>query len=126
MGCTCSCNNDEKKMLIYSCSGGADVGGLTDRAARYLNLKGVGKMHCLAGIGANLMSFVDTAEKAPGVIAIDGCPVNCTKKCLESHGVTVTHHFLLSDMGFKKGESPISNENVNEIVRLIEREICHD
>ncbi len=121
MGCTCNCNDEQGKMMIYPCSGGADVGGLTDRVARFLNLKGVGKMHCLAGIGAGLDSFIETARNAPGVIAIDGCPVNCARKCLERHGVEVTHHFQLADMGFSKGESPIDYENTVKIVEEIER-----
>lgn len=38
--------------LILVCSGAADVGELTDRAARELNRTGGAAMSCLASIGA--------------------------------------------------------------------------
>ena len=37
--------------LIFPCSGGSDVGALSDLAARQMTRDGTGKMYCLAGIG---------------------------------------------------------------------------
>jgi len=37
--------------LIFACSGAADVGALSDQAARKLTSEGFGQMFCLAGIG---------------------------------------------------------------------------
>ncbi len=113
-------------MLIYSCSGGADVGALTDRVARYLTLSGAGSMHCLAGIGAGLDSFIEKAGSAPGIIAIDGCPVNCAKQGIEKYNLEVTHHFQLGDLGFAKGESPADAENTKIVVDIIEKAICNE
>ena len=46
---SCSCSAAPK--LIFPCSGGSDVGEITDRAARKVTIEGAGKMYCLAGIG---------------------------------------------------------------------------
>ncbi|PIS30929.1 hypothetical protein COT42_02075 [Candidatus Saganbacteria bacterium CG08_land_8_20_14_0_20_45_16] len=60
------------EVLIYPCSGAADVGELSDRVARKLSKKGVGAMACLAGVGAK---FVNTAaiDQAVEMIDCGGC-----------------------------------------------------
>ena len=45
-------NNRKNINLVFVCSGAADVGEITDRAARQLRDKGLGAMSCLASIGA--------------------------------------------------------------------------
>ena len=37
-------------VLIFACSGAADVGEISDKAARTITQEGIGKMFCLAGI----------------------------------------------------------------------------
>ena len=48
MGCTCS---QETTLVIYACSGAADVGEIADRTARHLAREGKGKMSCAVGVG---------------------------------------------------------------------------
>ena len=50
--------------LIYSCSGAADVGEVADRVVRKLRDDGFAKMTCLAGVGADLSGFVQSAKGA--------------------------------------------------------------
>jgi uncharacterized metal-binding protein len=45
MSCECGCGGSVK--LIFPCSGGSDVGALTDQAARRLTTDGIGKMYCV-------------------------------------------------------------------------------
>lgn len=104
--------------LLYPCSGAADVGELTDRVVRKLWKEGYSTKTCLAGVGANISGFVQSAKGADENITIDGCPSACAKKCLERIGVTPTS-FILSDMGFKKGESPITDEAIDKIAGLV-------
>ena len=104
--------------LIYSCSGSADVGELTDHVARKLRDEGFGKMTCLAGVGAGLSGFVESAKGADENITIDGCQIQCARKALERIGVTPAS-FVLTDMGFSKGESSVTGEAVDKIVSLI-------
>jgi len=44
--------------LIFPCSGAADVGEISDKAARGLTAQGHGKMFCLAGIGGNINGII--------------------------------------------------------------------
>jgi uncharacterized metal-binding protein len=104
--------------LLYPCSGAADVGELADRAARKLWKEGFSTKTCLAGVGAGISGFVQSAKGADENITIDGCLSACAKKCLERIGVTPTS-FILSEMGFKKGESPVTQEAIDKIAELV-------
>jgi len=74
----CSCNIAPK--LIFACSGGSDVGKISDEAARLLTKEGKGKMFCLAGIGGRVSGIMASTEAAAKMLAIDGCPLDCAKK----------------------------------------------
>lgn len=121
---SCNCQEKSSQYLIYPCSGCADVGAIADRAARYMTLAGHGKMHCLAGLGARIESFIDTAKNAPGIIAIDGCGVECARKTLEGAGITITRHYQLGEHGFPKGESPASDANIELAVSKMSGQCC--
>ena len=70
--------------LIFACSGAADVGQISDLAARKLTAEGAGKMFCLAGIGGRVSGIMETTRSASAILAIDGCPLDCVKKTLEN------------------------------------------
>ncbi len=91
--------------LLYSCSGAADVGQIADRVARTLRDRGFARMTCLAGIGADLSGFVESAKSADLNIAIDGCGTMCAKKALERIGVAPVS-YVLTDFGIEKGKTP--------------------
>ena len=59
-------------IMILACSGGSNVGQLTNQVAVELTREGFGKMFCLAGIGAHLSGFVQLAKDVPRMVAIDG------------------------------------------------------
>ena len=109
--CACSI----APMLIFACSGAADVGELADRAARQLYREGAGKMYCLAGIGAGLSSFIESTKTAKGVLAIDGCSVECAKKLLEKNDITDFGYIRITDLGMEKGKSPVTQESITTI-----------
>ena len=83
---SCGCGGGAK--LIFACSGAADVGEIADRAARKLTRDGKGRMFCTAGLGGRISGILKTTEAAEGVLAIDGCPLNCVKSSLEQAGFT--------------------------------------
>ena len=58
------------------------------RAARKLSAEGAGKMFCLAGVGGRVSGIVASTEAAAAILAIDGCPLDCTRKTLEEAGFT--------------------------------------
>ena len=101
--------------LIFPCSGGSDVGALSDLAARQMTRDGTGKMYCLAGIGGQIPGILSTTQNATQILAIDGCPMNCAKKILELAGFSQFKHLCLSDAGFPKGSSPSTPENVAKV-----------
>lgn len=104
--------------LIYACSGAADVGAIADQVARRLRSEGVAKMTCLAGIGAELPSYVQSAKDSDVNIAIDGCSVAWAKKTLEKIGV-IPVSFILTDMGLVKGETPVAEKTIIEMCEKI-------
>ncbi len=98
--------------LIFACSGAADVGAIADQAARNLTRDGAGKMFCLAGVGGRVSGIMKTTESAEAILAIDGCPLNCVKNCLEQAGFTTFEHLQLADLGMEKGKSPMTDERL--------------
>ncbi len=112
----CACNSGTK--IIYSCSGAADVGEIADRAVRALRREGFAQGSCVAAIGAGLPGFVESAKGADVNITVDGCPVACSKKILENLGVTPVS-YVVTEMGFKKGGSPVNPEAIETVYRNI-------
>ncbi|MFC2160778.1 putative zinc-binding protein [Acidobacteriota bacterium] len=103
--------------LIFACSGAADVGAIADQAARRLTANGSGKMYCLAGIGGHVPGIIKTTQEAEKILALDGCPVDCTKLSLEEAGITNFEHIKVTDLGIEKGQSPATNENITTVVQ---------
>jgi len=98
--------------LIFACSGAADVGEIADQAARKLTKDGVGKMFCLAGIGGRVPGIMKTTESASKILAIDGCDLDCVKKCLQLAGFSKFEHLRLTDLGMEKGKCPATEEKI--------------
>ncbi len=102
--------------LIFACSGAADVGAIADKAARKLTAEGKGKMYCLAGIGGRVKGIMETTRGASKIVAIDGCPLDCTKLSLEEAGFNEFEHIKVTDLDMEKGKSPATDENVSTVV----------
>lgn len=109
--------------LIFSCSGAADVGALSDLAARKLNLEGAGKMYCLAGIGGRIQGIMQTTQNAAHILAIDGCALDCVKLCLEEAGFAEFDHFRVTDLDLEKGKSPATDENIETVARIAREQL---
>ena len=105
--------------FIFPCSGAADVGEISDRAARKLTRDGAGKMFCLAGIGGHVDTILGAAGNAGKIVAIDGCPVDCAKKTLEHADFTGFGHVRITDLGCEKGQSPAVDETVARVAAEI-------
>jgi uncharacterized metal-binding protein len=88
--------------LLYACSGGANVGEISDKAARELMFAGDGTMFCLAGLGGDIQGMVQTARDADVNLVIDGCPMDCAKKTFDRHGITNYKRIKVTDLGIEK------------------------
>jgi len=102
--------------LIFACSGAADVGEISDRAARNMSRDGEGKMFCLAGIGGRIEGIMKMTGTASKILAIDGCELDCVKSCLRQAGFDRFEHLRVTDLGLEKGKAVIEDENIAKVV----------
>lgn len=113
--CSCNCESGPPA-LVYPCSGAADTGEIADRVARRLDTEDVAWMSCLAGIGGRVSGLMANAAAAPVLLAIDGCPHDCARKTLVLAGFTRVKHVRVTDLGFRKGQTPATDEVVRQVV----------
>jgi len=88
--------------LVYSCSGCSSAAQTANYVALQLDRRGVAEMSCIAGVGGDVPQLVRVAKSGRPIIAIDGCPLACTRHSLARHGVTPAHYHQLNDYGVKK------------------------
>lgn len=111
--------------LVFVCSGAADVGELTDRAARQMTRDGLAAMSCVASIGARDEDIMFNAALADSVLLIDGCPKSCARRTFEHAGIHRFVHFDLSELGLFKGRSPVTPENLQKVVHQAAETLAH-
>lgn len=113
---------DERKTvnLLFTCSGTADVGELADRAVRQVARQGQAAMSCLASIGARDSDIMFNARLADRVLLVDGCPKACSLRTFEQAALNrPVQWFNLSEIGLRKGASPVTPEAVQQVVGKI-------
>ncbi len=91
-----------KKPIVYSCSGCSNVAQLANNIAVKMDRKGIAEMSCIAGVGGGVKPLVKKAQSGREIIAIDGCPLECAKKCLSNVGINPDFHYRLDKHGLKK------------------------
>ena len=101
--------------LIFACSGAADVGAITDVAARKMNKDGVGKMFCTAGLGGKVEPILKTTHAASKILVLDGCGLDCVKRSLQEAGIEEYEHLRVTDMGMEKGKTEVCESNVEKV-----------
>ncbi len=116
----CSCGCGKKTVLLYACSGGANVAEIADKAARQLMFDGQGSMFCLAGLGAGIGGMIQQAKDADVNLVIDGCPMECAKKVFEKAGVTNFACLKVTDLGIEKKKGiRATDEQVTAVVAKV-------
>ncbi len=113
----CLCGSGE--YIVVACSGACDLGQISDIVARRLRDNKVRKMNCLAAVGAGIEPTIEAFKKA-GVLLIDGCAVDCEKKIFDKAGLDKYLYMRLTDLGYKKGNTPVSEENILTIYEKAE------
>jgi uncharacterized metal-binding protein len=114
---TCSCGGKCEQKLLYACSGAANTGLLSDMISRKLRTQEGYTMTCLAGLGADLSGFIETAKAAKNIV-IDGCPVRCGAKIFKKYDIAFEHH-ILTEYGVEKGKTAITSALVNRIIKRV-------
>ena len=74
-----------------------------------------GRMYCLAGIGGRVEGIMANTKAAARVLVIDGCKEECARKTMELAGFKDFQHLKLAEMGFKKGETPLTPARIREV-----------
>jgi uncharacterized metal-binding protein len=111
-------------IMILACSGGSNVGQLSNQAAIELTQEGFGKMFCLSGIGGHLSGFVQSAKDVPAMVAIDGCEVGCAKAILEHAEIPTKNYLVLTELGIEKNKDfNLKAEDIQKVKAAI-RSAC--
>ncbi len=103
---------------VLACSGCSPAGELADLTARRLQKMGVARMSCLAGVGGRVKSILNGVQKAPALLMIDGCPLECGANSLRLAGITEFEHVKLHELGVRKQDAEAVTET--SVIRLAE------
>jgi uncharacterized metal-binding protein len=102
---SCSCGQNEKKRIIFPCSGVANVGQITNLASIQLAEEGYGSPSCVALLATGAENLLASARAADAVVVLDGCPVLCAQKIADAQDVPVAQHIVVTELGIEKGPS---------------------
>lgn len=88
--------------LVYSCSGASSAAQMANHLAIRMDRLGLAEMSCIAGVGGDVGPLVRVAQSGRPILALDGCPLQCTARILARQGISPTWHIDLSRHGIRK------------------------
>jgi uncharacterized metal-binding protein len=120
MDTACSSNGENcctaaADRFVVACSGGSNVGQVTNLVAVRMMQKGIARMTCLAALGAHLPAYIESVKDTE-LIVLDGCPVACGKQVAEHVGLKDFKYFVISEMGIAKAKKFDQVENDTDCV----------
>jgi uncharacterized metal-binding protein len=116
---------EEKKspVAVFYCAGASNVGQSTMLSSvQAANEVGYDKVAllCLASISAGLANITNGAKEAKGIVAVDGCPMNCAKKTLEKAGFNLDEHIVVTkDLAVSKNFDLNSSTDLEKIKEAV-------
>jgi uncharacterized metal-binding protein len=114
------CCQPQVTTMILACSGGSNVGQLSNQAAIELTQEGVGKLSCLAGVGARLSGFIQSARDIDKLVVIDGCEVGCAKGVLAQAEVPLRSYLVITDLGIDKNKDMnLKREEIDRVKEAV-------
>jgi len=115
----------QKNVLVFACSGGSNVGQLSNEAAKQLDREGVGSFFCLAGIGGGIAGIIKKSQDATATIVIDGCEVGCAKAAFAREGVDISKYVVITDLGIEKGHHfDLTEEQIAAVCAEAKKSCC--
>jgi uncharacterized metal-binding protein len=118
------CCTPRGNIMILACSGGSNVGQLSNQAAVKLTQEGLGKMFCLAGIGGHFGGFVQSAKDVPVMVALDGCEMGCAKAILDHAEIAIKNYLVLTELGIEKNKDlKLKSEDIRNVKAAV-RSAC--
>ena len=120
-----NCGCSSTGVVFYPCSGGSNVGQISNEAAMLLVERGLGIFSCLAGIGSHGEGFITAAKKANRVVTLDGCAAKCAYKTLKHAGIEPTLQVIITNLGIKKDYERLNpkQEDVNRVVGVVQSQL---
>lgn len=102
---------------ILACSGGSNVGQITNEVAKMLDIAGEGKFFCLAGVGGHISAMVASLEGCDKVLVLDGCSVACAKKIMDAEDVNNYEYLVVTDLDIEKAHDfKLSEEHIDQVL----------
>lgn len=112
------CCGSGDKCLVYACSGGSNVGQVSNEVAKVLDSSGDAAMGCMAGLGGHVSGMVASAQSGTPVLILDGCPVACGKKIADHLGLQGYGYLDVTTLGIKK-EHNVNKTPANQIEEVV-------
>jgi uncharacterized metal-binding protein len=100
---------------VLACSGCSHAGELADLTARRLEEIGAARMSCLAGVGGRVKSIMSTVQRAPTLLMVDGCPLECGANTLRLAGITEFKHLKLHELGVRKHTTEVTPGTIQSL-----------
>ena len=72
-------------------------------------------MSCLAGVGGRVKSIMNTVQRAPELLMVDGCPLECGANTLRLAGITGFKHLKLHELGVRKHSTEVTLGTVQSL-----------
>ncbi len=117
--------NVSLKPLLYSCSGCSSAAQMANFIALKLDRSGIAEMSCIAGVGGNVKKLVRLAKSGRKLITIDGCPLACSKACLQNHQLTPDVPIELTTFGVVKTQGQDFNIEHAQVIQNRIEQILH-
>ena len=113
-------------VAVFYCAGASNVGQASMLASvRAANNVGYDKaaLLCLASIPAGLKNIYNGAKSARGIVAVDGCPMQCSKRTLEKYELIPQESIIVTkDLGIKKDFDLNMSQDLDTIANhIVER-----
>ena len=104
------------KIGILPCQGACNVGVMTNKVTlNFVDIETV-NMVCPLGLPLGIKGIIDTAKVNEKHLAINGCPVECASKALESAGITEYKKITLTtDFDIPKNKNFKDETNMNKV-----------
>jgi uncharacterized metal-binding protein len=112
--------------LMFCCSGVADTAEIGDRAVRSVHRSGEAKMFCLAGIAGDVELIVVNSRAAGRTVVVDGCDSDCAKKTMEKQGFAGFTHLRVTDLGWEKGKTPVTEERIDAVATRLRQLLSNE
>lgn len=112
-----NCCSASSTTTILACSGGSNVGQITNEVAKLLDIAGEGKFFCLAGVGGHISGMIASVEGCDKVLVLDGCPVACAKKVMDTANINDYEYLVVTDLGIEKvHDFRLSEEHLDQVI----------